>query len=237
MFVDRSVPAASRAMPSEPSDDPAPKDFATDCCNVLRWRFRNVLLVLGLARSGQAAALALRRRGTDVIGVDASEDVDVGRLAEAGVELHLGTEEERLLDAVETVIKSPGVPGEASLVAAARERGIPVWSEVELGSRLLPNPIVAVTGTNGKTTTSELLGAMLGAPVVGNVGRALTDLDGQVEPHQLVVCEVSSFQLEDVHQFRPQGSRPAQPRARPPRPARLARGLPRRQAPDLREPG
>ncbi|MEK6273825.1 MAG: UDP-N-acetylmuramoyl-L-alanine--D-glutamate ligase [Actinomycetota bacterium] len=160
-------------------------------------------LVLGLARSGQAAALALRRHGAEVVGVDASEDMEVGRLAEAGVELHLGTEEEQLLDAVETVIKSPGVPGEARLVVAARERGIPVWSEVELGSRLLPNPIVAVTGTNGKTTTSELLGVMLGAPVAGNVGRALTELDGQVEPDQVVVCEVSSFQLEDVHEFRP----------------------------------
>jgi len=160
-------------------------------------------LVLGLARSGQAAALALRRRGEEVMGVDASAQLDVGRLADAGVELHLGTEEDRLLDGVETLIKSPGVPAETSLVAAARSRGIPVWSEVELGSRLLPNPILGVTGTNGKTTTSELLGVMLGAPVAGNVGRALCDLDGDVEPEQLVVCEVSSFQLEDVHEFRP----------------------------------
>jgi len=161
------------------------------------------VLVLGLARSGQAAALALRRRGTEVIGVDSSADVDAGRLAEAGVELHLGTEEEHLLDGVETVIKSPGVPAEAPLVAAARRRDIPVWSELELGSRLLPNPILGVTGTNGKTTTSELLGVMLGAPVAGNVGRALCDLDGAVEPDAWVVCEVSSFQLEDVHEFRP----------------------------------
>ena len=73
-----------------------------------------------------------------------------------------------MLDAVETVIKSPGVPGEAPLVAAARARGIPVWSEVELGSRLLPNPILGVTGTNGKTTTSELLGAMLGGGAGGS---------------------------------------------------------------------
>ena len=160
-------------------------------------------LVLGLARSGQAAALALRRRGEEVIGIDASPSLDVGRLAEAGVEVHLGTEEERLLDGVETLIKSPGVPGEAPLVQAARTRGIPVWSEIELGSRLLATTIVGVTGTNGKTTTSELLGVMLGAPVAGNVGRALCDLDGEVEPEQLVVCEVSSFQLEDVHEFRP----------------------------------
>jgi len=160
-------------------------------------------LVLGLARSGQAAALALRRRGKEVIGVDASAELDVGRLAESGVELHLGTEEEHLLDGVETVIKSPGVPAEAPLVAAARSRGIAVWSELELGARLLPNPILGVTGTNGKTTTSELLGVMLGAPVAGNVGRALCDLDGDVEPEQIVVCEVSSFQLEDVHELRP----------------------------------
>jgi len=136
------------------------------------------ILVLGLARSGQAAALALRRRGKEVIGVDASAELDTGRLAESGVELHLGTEEERLLDGVETLIKSPGVPAEALLVAAARSGGIAVWSELELGARLLPNPILGVTGTNGKTTTSELLGVMLGAPVAGNVGRALCDLDG-----------------------------------------------------------
>jgi UDP-N-acetylmuramoylalanine--D-glutamate ligase len=160
-------------------------------------------LVLGLARSGQAAALALRRRGEEVIGVDASPDLDVGRLAEAGVEVHLGTEEERLLDGVETLIKSPGVPGEAPLVAAALERGVPVWSELELGSRLLGNPIVGVTGTNGKTTTSELLGVMLGAPVAGNVGRALCELDGRVEPGEVIVCEASSFQLEDIHEFKP----------------------------------
>ena len=160
-------------------------------------------LVLGLARSGQAAALALRRRGEEVIGIDASPSLDVGRLAEAGVEVHLGTEEERLLDGVETLIKSPGVPGEAPLVQAARTRGIPVWSEVELGSRLLATTIVAVTGTNGKTTTSELLGAMLRAPVAGNVGRALTELDGSVRPGEVVVCEVSSFQLEDIHEFKP----------------------------------
>src|SRR6266576_1393079 len=160
-------------------------------------------LVLGLARSGQAAALALRRRGEEVIGIDASPGLDVGRLAESGVEIHLGTEEERLLDGVETLIKSPGVPGEASLVQAARARGTPVWSEVELGSRLLATTVVAVTGTNGKTTTSELLGAMLRAPVAGNVGRALTELDGSVRPGEVVVCEVSSFQLEDIHEFKP----------------------------------
>src|SRR5207244_5118807 len=94
-------------------------------------------------------------------------------------------------------------PPASALVAAARGRGVPVWGELELGARLLPNPLLGVTGTNGKTTTCELLGAMLGAPVAGNVGRALCDLDGQVSADAWVVCEVSSFQLEDVHEFRP----------------------------------
>jgi UDP-N-acetylmuramoylalanine--D-glutamate ligase len=160
-------------------------------------------LVLGLARSGQAAALALARRGVEVLGVDRNPEVERRRLEEAGVEVHAGTEEEALLDGIELLVKSPGVPAETRLVSAARARGVPVWSELELGYRLLPAvSLVGVTGTNGKTTTAELLGAMLGAPVAGNVGRALCDLDG-VAARGWVVCEVSSFQLEDVHEFRP----------------------------------
>jgi UDP-N-acetylmuramoylalanine--D-glutamate ligase len=160
-------------------------------------------LVLGLARSGQAAALALARRGDRVVAVDRSEDADAGRLEAAGVEVHLGSEEASLLEGIDVLVKSPGVPSEAPLVAAARERGVPVWSEVELGARLLANPILGVTGTNGKTTTSELLGAMLRAPVAGNVGRALTELVGEVDEATWIVCELSSFQLEDIHDFRP----------------------------------
>jgi UDP-N-acetylmuramoylalanine--D-glutamate ligase len=160
-------------------------------------------LVLGLARSGQAAALALARRGERVVGVDRSPDVDTGRLEAAGVEVRLGSEEASLLEGMDVLIKSPGVPTEAPLVVAARASGVPVWSEVELGARLLPNPILGVTGTNGKTTTSELLGAMLDAPVAGNVGRALTELDGEVTAEEWIVCELSSFQLEDIEQFRP----------------------------------
>ena len=161
-------------------------------------------LVVGLARSGQAAALALARRGVRVVGADRSPDLDASRLAAAGVEVRLGTEDEELVDGIELVIKSPGVPGEAPPVARARQHGVPVWSELELGYRLLPGvELVAVTGTNGKTTTSELLGLMLGAPVAGNVGRALCELDGSLRAGERVVCEVSSFQLEDVHEFRP----------------------------------
>jgi UDP-N-acetylmuramoylalanine--D-glutamate ligase len=162
-------------------------------------------LVLGLARSGQAAALALAERGIAVVGVDRRTDLELGRLRAVGVELHLGNEEGALLDAADVVVKSPGVPGENPLVAEARERGLPVWSEVELGYRLLrPRPFLGVTGTKGKTTTTELLGAIFrsaGRPVAvgGNVGRPLTSLDPLEDAW--IVCELSSFQLEDVHEL------------------------------------
>jgi len=165
-------------------------------------------LVVGLARSGQAAALALARHGVPTLAVDRDPGVDAGRLAAAGVEVRLGTEEDRLLEGVDLLVKSPGVPGESPLPAAARTRGIQIWSEVELGFRLLSNPFVGVTGTNGKTTTSELLGAVFRAAdrpvaVAGNVGRPVTALDGAIEEDAWIVCELSSFQLEDVHRFRP----------------------------------
>jgi UDP-N-acetylmuramoylalanine--D-glutamate ligase len=164
-------------------------------------------LVVGLARSGEAAALALARRGVHVVAADRDPALDAGRLAGTGVELHLGSEEDRLLDGVELVVKSPGVPGESPLPAAARARGIPIWSEVELGYRLLADHrFLGVTGTNGKTTTSELLGAIFRAAevpvaVAGNVGRPLTGFDAALHPDAWIVCELSSFQLEDVHEL------------------------------------
>jgi UDP-N-acetylmuramoylalanine--D-glutamate ligase len=144
------------------------------------------VLVLGLARSGKAAVAALVARGVEAVTADRvlGDDDDLS-----------------LLDDVELMVKSPGVPREAPLVAEAERRGVQIWSEVELGYRLLRPRLVGVTGTNGKTTTTELLGAILRAPTAGNVGRALTDLDGDVEPGALVVCELSSFQLEDVHEL------------------------------------
>jgi UDP-N-acetylmuramoylalanine--D-glutamate ligase len=151
------------------------------------------VLVLGLARSGAAATAALERRGVEVVGADRK----------------LGNDEDlELLDGVGLVVKSPGVPSEQPLVLEARRREVPVWAEVELGYRLFATPIVGVTGTNGKTTTSELLGAIFLAAgvethVAGNVGRPLTALDGEVGPDAWVVCELSSFQLEDIVTLRP----------------------------------
>ena len=170
------------------------------------------VLVVGLARSGKSAAAQLLAQGALVVAFDRDErledDPELGRLRGLGVELQLGDEEETLLQGTDLLVKSPGVPGETRLVAGARSRGIPVWSEIELGARLLPNPILGVTGTNGKTTTSELLGAMFRAAghaveVAGNIGRPLTSLVGSVPPSTWVVCELSSFQLEDVEQLRP----------------------------------
>jgi UDP-N-acetylmuramoylalanine--D-glutamate ligase len=165
-------------------------------------------LVLGLARSGQAAALALRAHGGTVVAHDSADDIEAGRLAAAGVEVHLGTDAEPLLEGIDVVIKSPGIPSDAPPLPAARARRVPVWSEIELGVRLLSNPLLGVTGTNGKTTTAALLGAIFeaaGRPVAvaGNIGRPLTSLIGRVGEDAWIVCELSSFQLEDIETLRP----------------------------------
>jgi UDP-N-acetylmuramoylalanine--D-glutamate ligase len=167
------------------------------------------VLVVGLARSGRAASEALVAAGASVLGFDRDEALEVGRLRELGVEVRLGTEEETLLKGIDLVVKSPGVPGETVLVDRARSDGLPVWSEIELGARLLPNPILGVTGTNGKTTTSELLGAVFrsagrSVEVAGNVGRPLTSIVGSAPNDAWIVCELSSFQLEDVHTLKPE---------------------------------
>ena len=141
-------------------------------------------LVYGLARSGRSAA----------------ERLDNPVLVDRSLE---NEDDLSLLDGIDVLVKSPGVSGTVPLVEAARERGIPVWSEVELGYRLLPDArFVGVTGTNGKTTTTELLGAIfreagLNVAVAGNVGTPLTS----VRAADWVVCELSSFQLEDVHEL------------------------------------
>ena len=155
-------------------------------------------LVVGLARSGAAAMRMLAPHG-EVIGVDSGSPP----AAPGDLETHLQSDGLELLDRVQTVVKSPGVPQEAAVVQAARAGGIEVTGELELAWRLMPDTrFIAVTGTNGKTTTVELLGAMTGAAVAGNVGTPLSSLVADSPP--LVVCEVSSFQLEDASQFAPE---------------------------------
>ena len=167
--------------------------------------------MVGLARSGVAAALALRGLGEQVIGLDSGTPEGLQELAQAGVELHLGVDGVALLEKARAVVKSPGVPAQAPVIEAARDRGLPVLGELELGWRLLGNEFVAVTGTNGKTTTVELIGhihreAGLPVAVAGNVGAAVSGLVGKVEEGTTVVCEVSSFQLEDTKAFAPEAA-------------------------------
>ena len=166
---------------------------------------------MGLARSGVAAARALVARGERVVAVDSGSPSEVPE----GVEVHLRTDGLAALDGVRAVVKSPGVPREAAVVAAARARGVPVLGELELGWRLLGgHEFIAVTGTNGKTTTVSLLGhihreAGLAVEVAGNVGDALTGFAagaGGLAPEAIVVCECSSFQLEDAVDFAPEGA-------------------------------
>jgi UDP-N-acetylmuramoylalanine--D-glutamate ligase len=166
-------------------------------------------LVVGLARSGRAAALVLRERGERTIGVDRGAPTRLDALAAAGVELHLAEDGLELLEHVRALVKSPGVPAQAPVVAAARERGLPVLGELEFAWRLLGNEFIAVTGTNGKTTTVELIGhihraAGLPVAVAGNVGAALSGLVGEIGPEVTIVCEASSFQLEDTLAFAPE---------------------------------
>lgn len=164
--------------------------------------------VVGLARSGRAAALLLARLGWTVVATDAAE-VDAAELAAAGVDVRTGTSEP--VPGIDLLVKSPGVPAEAPPVAAAREAGVPVWSEIELASRHLANPIIGITGTNGKTTTTELTAHLLRAAGIparacGNQGTPLAGLVGEVDDAEWLVVECSSFQLEDVHEFRPRAA-------------------------------
>jgi UDP-N-acetylmuramoylalanine--D-glutamate ligase len=166
-------------------------------------------LIVGLARSGQAAARMLAARGEMVLAVDSGHPEGAAGLEGAGVEVFLDTDGVAQLERTRTVVKSPGVPREAPVIAAALERGTEVMGEMELAWRALPNRFLGVTGTNGKTTTVELLGHLYrsaGEPVAlaGNVGTALSDLVGEVDPEATVVCECSSFQLEDTVAFAPE---------------------------------
>ncbi len=166
-------------------------------------------LVVGLARSGQAAAQLLASRGAEVFGVDSGTPRDSETLGDFGVEAHLACDGLDLVDRVQTVIKSPGVPEHAPVIVAARTAGKKVLGELELGWRLIDNPVIAVTGTNGKTTTTTLLGAIYEAAdlpyeLAGNIGTPLCALATGIDPDATVICEVSSFQLDDANAFTPE---------------------------------
>ncbi len=169
-------------------------------------------LVVGLGRSGRAAAFLLRRQGAIVTVTDIQPPATFGNslsglLAEK-IGLALGSQPVELFLAHDLVVVSPGVPWELPQLEAARARGIAVVPEVEVAGWYMDAPIVGVTGSNGKTTTTTLLGKMLEASgistfVGGNIGVALSSAVESVKPGSIVVAELSSFQLEAIRDFRP----------------------------------
>ncbi|HUH07238.1 MAG TPA: UDP-N-acetylmuramoyl-L-alanine--D-glutamate ligase [Egibacteraceae bacterium] len=160
------------------------------------------VLVVGLGVSGAAATRALLAAGADVRATDSGAGPEASsraaELAAAGAEVRLSdSAPESLLEGREAVVTSPGVPQSAPLLAAAIGSGLPVWSEPELAWRMARGRtrLIAVTGTNGKTTTTQLISACLDAPAAGNIGSPLVEVLSAAEPPPLVVAELSSFQL------------------------------------------
>lgn len=180
-------------------------------------------VVYGLGASGKAASRLLLGLGVRVVAVDAraAEALDLGELAgAASFELRSGGEPDALppdlVDRVDAVVVSPGVPLEQPLLADARRRGVPVVAEVELAFPYLDGPVVAITGSNGKSTTTALTGAMLReagfeVTVCGNIGPPLSaQVDpsggGTVAPGRVYVVELSSFQLAGIDRFHPRAA-------------------------------
>ena len=177
--------------------------------------------VVGLARSGVAAARLLQEAGARVTVADRKDRRELGAvlqyLDQSRVGVALGSGYESALDTAELVVISPGVPYRMEALERVRRRGVKVVSELEIASRFLTAPILALTGTNGKSTTVTLIGKMLQQSgrrvfIGGNLGTALSEAaahtlqaarSGQASPFDFLVVEVSSFQLETVEQFRP----------------------------------
>jgi UDP-N-acetylmuramoylalanine--D-glutamate ligase len=169
-------------------------------------------LVVGLGRTGLAAARFLHQKGARVLVADTADETQlgdsVGTLRKMGVALELGPHRVTSFQNADLMVVSPGVCHTIEPIAQARARGVPLMSEVELASRFIKEPIVAVTGTNGKTTTTELLGQMLknsgiSVFVGGNIGNPLIEYAGSGQKMQVVVAEISSFQLDTIDSFRP----------------------------------
>lgn len=170
------------------------------------------VVVVGLARSGVAAARFLASRGSDVVATDrkpASElPEEALKLGDMGVRLELGGHRPETLAGAGLVVVSPGVPWQAPDLVAARAAGVPVIGELELGVRYITGPVAAITGTKGKSTTTAALGAMLreagrDVRVGGNIGEAVTGLLEGATADTTFVLEVSSFQLETTESLRP----------------------------------
>jgi UDP-N-acetylmuramoylalanine--D-glutamate ligase len=170
------------------------------------------ITVVGLGITGDAVARFLVNQGAKVTVTDSSSGDQVKKTAEKlkdmGVMIELGKHNPIHFNDTELIVLSPGVPHTAKHFNAARERGIPVLGEIELAFRFISEPIIAVTGTNGKTTTTTLLGEMLMKSgkrtfVGGNIGNPLIDYVNSNQKADCIVLELSSFQLDTIEHFRP----------------------------------
>src|ERR1700730_1097786 len=177
-----------------------------------QWLARRTVAVVGLARSGVAAARLLRRLGGPVLASDSgareSLSQDAIQLEQLGCELFASGHPEAAFAGAELVVASPGVPVELPAIAAARARGVPVIGELELGWRVMEADLIAITGTNGKTTTTALtgelaVGTMRPVLVGGNIGMPLCAHALDFPAGGLVVAEASSFQLDTTERLRP----------------------------------
>lgn len=169
-------------------------------------------LVCGMARSGIAAAKLLNRLGARVTLQDMKKreeiSADVLALEGEGIVLYMGANPDEIACAQDLIVLSPGIPCDLPFIAAAEEAGIEVISEVELAYRLTPCPITAITGTNGKTTTTTLTGEIMktaysGTAVVGNIGIPYSEEVERLTEKDWVVAEISSFQMEKAKEFHP----------------------------------
>ncbi len=172
------------------------------------------ILVVGLARTGVALCRFLAERGAWVTVTDQARPADLAEprreIAGLGVTEELGVSQPRW-PGYDLIIPSPGVPPETPWLKAAREAGIPVWGELELAGHFMAQPIIAVSGTNGKTTTITLVGEFLQAsglrPLVGgNIGTPVISLLAGQAAADCLVLEVSSFQLDTAPHFHPQAA-------------------------------
>ena len=165
------------------------------------------ILVCGMAKSGQAVARLLVEMGANVYAQDKNTDIH-WELPPEGFHQYLGQDPIHIVGEFDLVIISPGIPVDAPFVEKAKSLEVPVWGEAEFAYRLCPCPMIAITGTNGKTTVTTLVGDILklhnpGTVVGGNIGTPLTNLVTSLSPNNIVVAEISSFQLETIAAFRP----------------------------------
>ena len=172
------------------------------------------VLVVGSGKSGVAAAELLRKKGITFVLFDGNKDLDVTVLIEknpvfAGAEILLGELAPEDMARIDLVVLSPGVPTDLPMVNELRNRQIPIWGEIELAYHFAKGRIIAITGTNGKTTTTSLVGEIMAnyfddVKVVGNIGIPYTSVAANTTEDTVTVAEISSFQLETTHEFAPE---------------------------------